>query len=242
MAAAAPVDVHTIHSKVWVKDEANNWIKGEVVALEGAILVVQADGPSAKQYRVAPDACQLQNTEPRGVEDMTTLSYLHEPGVLWNLEARYALDDIYTYTGSILIAVNPFMGLPHLYGEHMMQQYSVAQLGDLSPHVYAIANAAYQQMKAESRGQAILVSGESGAGKTETAKLVMKYLAYMGGLNAGESKGKHRAGVENQVRLPVAVLPSPPIALHHRNTQRAALPAARSHCQVWSLTPHLSQQ
>jgi myosin-5 len=54
---------------------------------------------------------------------MTRLSYLHEPGVLWNLKARYGVDDIYTYTGSILIAVNPFQGLPHMYGPHMMDQY-----------------------------------------------------------------------------------------------------------------------
>jgi hypothetical protein len=56
-----------------------------------------------------------------------------------------------------------------------------AELGDLSPHVYAIADAAYKQMRKEGRGQAILVSGESGAGKTETSKLIMKHLAYMGG-------------------------------------------------------------
>lgn len=58
---------------------------------------------------------------------MTALSYLHEPGVLWNLKCRYMVDDIYTYTGTILIAVNPFASLPHLYGEHMMDQYRCAR-------------------------------------------------------------------------------------------------------------------
>lgn len=89
---------------------------------------------------------------------MTRLSYLHEPGVLWNIKNRYIYDDIYTYTGSILIAVNPFAPLPHLYGPHMMDQYRGADLGDLSPHVYAIADAAYRQMRKELRGQSILVS------------------------------------------------------------------------------------
>ena len=88
---------------------------------------------------------------------MTTLSYLNEPGVLWNLRCRYLLDAIYTYTGSILIAVNPFARLPHLYGPHMMEQYRGRQLGELSPHVYAIADAAYRQMRKEGRSQSILV-------------------------------------------------------------------------------------
>lgn len=88
---------------------------------------------------------------------MTTLSYLNEPGVLWNLRCRYLLDAIYTYTGSILIAVNPFARLPHLYGPHMMEQYRGRELGELSPHVYAIADSAYRQMRKEGRSQSILV-------------------------------------------------------------------------------------
>lgn len=89
---------------------------------------------------------------------MTALSYLNEPGVLWNLNCRYTLDAIYTYTGSILIAVNPFASLPHMYGPHMMEQYKGRDLGELSPHVYAIADAAYRQMKKDSKSQSILVS------------------------------------------------------------------------------------
>ncbi len=91
------------------------------------------------------------------LQDMTTLSYLNEPGVLWNLKARYQLDGIYTYTGSILIAVNPFASLPLLYGQHMMEQYKGRPLGELSPHVYAIADAAFKQMRKDNKSQSILV-------------------------------------------------------------------------------------
>ena len=91
------------------------------------------------------------------LQDMTTLSYLNEPGVLWNLKCRYVLDTIYTYTGSILIAVNPFQRLPHLYGPHMMEQYRGRALGELDPHVYAIADSAYRQMRTEGKSQSILV-------------------------------------------------------------------------------------
>lgn len=92
------------------------------------------------------------------LQDMTTLSYLNEPGVLWNLKCRYGLDGIYTYTAAILIAVNPFASLPHLYGPHMMDQYKGRALGELQPHVYAIADAAYAQMTRDKKSQSILVS------------------------------------------------------------------------------------
>lgn len=114
---------------------------------------------------------------PAGVDDMTKLAYLHEPGVLHNLASRFALNEIYvnnhfrrilitkaaikrslrwlinrliisknvqTYTGNILIAVNPFQRLPHLYDVQMMQQYKGAAFGELSPHLFAIADACYR--------------------------------------------------------------------------------------------------
>ncbi|XP_019453346.1 PREDICTED: myosin-11-like [Lupinus angustifolius] len=125
---------------------------------------------------------------PGGVDDMTKLSYLHEPGVLQNLKIRYELNEIYTYTGNILIAINPFQRLPHIYGAHMMQQYKGAPFGELSPHVFAVADVAYRAMVNEGKNNSILVSGESGAGKTETTKMLMQYLAFLGGRAATEGR------------------------------------------------------
>lgn len=189
--------VHTVGTKVWVKDEAESWVKAEVLRVAGEEIVLRTE--KGVERTAKQSDCPLQNPDVHGVEDMTRLSYLHEPGVLWNLKLRYQLDDIYTYTGTILIAVNPFASLPHLYGPHMMDQYRGADLGDLSPHVYAIADAAYRQMRKEFKGQSILVSGESGAGKTETSKLIMKYLAYMGAFTGGGSQRSSRRSVEEQV-------------------------------------------
>ncbi|XP_078444494.1 protein OPAQUE1-like [Wolffia australiana] len=167
--------------KVWVDDRVDAWVEGEVLDFrENAVLVQTA---SKKKLSVAPE--KLMHRDPDGehggVEDMTKLTYLNEPGVLYNLSRRYAHNEIYTYTGSILIAVNPFTKLPHLYNTHMMEQYKGVRLGELSPHVFAVADAAYRAMIAEARSQSILVSGESGAGKTETTKLIMQYLTYVGG-------------------------------------------------------------
>lgn len=91
-------------------------------------------------------------------QDMTSLTFLHEPGVLWNLQQRYSRSVVYTRTGGILIAINPFAPLPHLYGPAVMQRYAGLEPLETAPHPYAIANAAYTKMRREGKGQAILVS------------------------------------------------------------------------------------
>ncbi|PSC74954.1 Myosin-J heavy chain isoform A [Micractinium conductrix] len=122
--------------------------------------------------------CFLQNERDDTVDDLVKSDFLHEPGILHTLRVRYSLDSIYTYSGHILIAANPHKRLRTLYGPRMMAQYRGVPLGELSPHVYAIAEQAYAAMMMDEQRQAILISGESGAGKTESAKLVMQYLAH----------------------------------------------------------------
>ncbi|VFQ96683.1 unnamed protein product, partial [Cuscuta campestris] len=101
-----------------------------------------------------------------------------------------------TYTGNILIAVNPFKRLPELYGKCVMEKYRGTALGELSPHPFAIADAAYRQMINDGISQSILVSGESGAGKTESTKMLMNYLAYMGGRAAYEGRSEEQQVLE----------------------------------------------
>ncbi|GAU27571.1 hypothetical protein TSUD_30030 [Trifolium subterraneum] len=175
--AANPI----VGSQVWVEDSDVAWIDGEVLEVNGDDIKVLCT--SGKTVVVKASSIYHKDTEapPCGVDDMTRLAYLHEPGVLDNLRSRYDINEIYTYTGNILIAVNPFIRLPHLYDSHMMAQYKGAGFGELSPHPFAIADAAYRLMINEGISQSILVSGESGAGKTESTKLLMRYLAYMGG-------------------------------------------------------------
>lgn len=177
-----------VGSHVWVEDPDVAWIDGEVKKItNGEAEIERTDGKKVvkKLSAIYPKDVEAPAA---GVDDMTKLSYLHEPGVLQNLKTRYELNEIYTYTGNILIAINPFQKLAHLYDSHMMQQYKGAPFGELNPHVFAIADVAYRAMVHEGKSNSILVSGESGAGKTETTKMLMRYLAFLGGRAATEGR------------------------------------------------------
>ncbi|PWA30523.1 hypothetical protein CCH79_00015367 [Gambusia affinis] len=112
-----------------------------------------------------------------GENDLTTLSYLHEPAVLHNLKVRF-IDSklIYTYCGIVLVAINPYESLP-IYEADIINAYSGQNMGDMDPHIFAVAEEAYKQMARDQRNQSIIVSGESGAGKTVSAKYAMRYFA-----------------------------------------------------------------
>lgn len=189
-------------SKVWVEDKNSAWVAAEVVDFVAKQVKVLTS--SGKKALASPEKLFPRDHDAEdhgGVDDMTKLTYLNEPGVLYNLERRYDLNDIYTYTGSILIAVNPFTKLPHLYNVHMMEQYKGAPFGELSPHVFAVADASYRAMMNEGQSQSILVSGESGAGKTETTKLIMQYLTYVGGRAAGDDRTVEQQVLESNPLL-----------------------------------------
>ncbi|KAG8658067.1 hypothetical protein MANES_03G116600v8 [Manihot esculenta] len=117
-----------------------------------------------------------------GVDDLIKLSYLNEPSVFHNLKCRYSQDMIYSKAGPALIVVNPFKAVP-FYGNEIIKAYR-QKLMD-SPHVYALADTAYNDMMRDEKNQSLVISGESGAGKTETAKHAMKYLATLGGGTGG---------------------------------------------------------
>ncbi|KAM3350512.1 hypothetical protein ACQJBY_022944 [Aegilops geniculata] len=177
----APVLNIVIGSHVWVADKDLTWIDGEVFKIDGQNAHVRTTKGKTVTANVSDIHPKDTEAPPDGVDDMTRLSYLHEPGVLDNLAVRYAKNIIYTYTGNILIAINPFQRLPNLVDVQTMEKYKGANLGDLDPHVFAIADVSYRQMMNEGKSNSILVSGESGAGKTETTKLLMRYLAFLGG-------------------------------------------------------------
>ncbi|GJN23324.1 hypothetical protein PR202_gb10963 [Eleusine coracana subsp. coracana] len=186
-AQGTPVNI-IVGSHVWLEDPDQAWVDGVVAEIKGGNATIATT--NGKTIVASLGSIYPKDTEapPAGVDDMTKLAYLHEPGVLHNLSCRYGLNEIYTYTGNILIAVNPFQRLPHLYDVHMMEQYKGATFGELSPHLFAIADACYRALINDHGSQSILVSGESGAGKTETTKMLMRYLAFMGGRSGTEGR------------------------------------------------------
>ncbi|KAK0058154.1 unconventional myosin-XV-like isoform X1, partial [Biomphalaria pfeifferi] len=101
---------------------------------------------------------------------------LNEHSILKNLRVRYDRELIYTYTGSILVAVNPYK-MFNIYGLDMVKKYEGRPLGELPPHLFAIGSVSYSKMMKDSENQVLVISGESGAGKTESTKLIMQYLA-----------------------------------------------------------------
>ncbi|TFK02154.1 Unconventional myosin-Vb [Platysternon megacephalum] len=116
-----------------------------------------------------------------GESDLVALSYLHEPAVLHTLRARFLeTSTIYTYCGIILVAINPYKQLP-IYEEPVIYAYSGQNMGDMDPHIFAVAEDAYKQMSRNNENQSLIISGESGAGKTASAKYAMRYFSLVGG-------------------------------------------------------------
>uniref|UniRef100_A0A3Q3GXY4 Unconventional myosin-VIIa-like n=1 Tax=Labrus bergylta TaxID=56723 RepID=A0A3Q3GXY4_9LABR len=122
----------------------------------------------------------MHPTSVKGVDDMIRLGDLNEAGLLRNLLVRHKEGIIYTYTGSILVAVNPYQLLP-IYTTEQVHMYTDRRLGELPPHVFAIADSCFFNMRRNKKNQCCIISGESGAGKTESTKLVLQFLAAVSG-------------------------------------------------------------
>ncbi|CAI9727339.1 myosin-VIIa-like isoform X1 [Octopus vulgaris] len=169
---------------VWLepktKEEFSVAIGAKVKFTEsGRVLVVDDDGKEIwvdgkRQIR------HMHTSSVSGVEDMIGLGDLNEAGILRNLFIRYMDDLIYTYTGSILVAVNPYQVLS-IYTPEIIQMYRDKKIGELSPHIFAIADNSYFSMKRYQQDQCVIISGESGAGKTESTKLILQFLAAISG-------------------------------------------------------------
>ncbi|XP_069983292.1 myosin-VIIa isoform X1 [Penaeus vannamei] len=155
-------------------------IGARVVSAEGRRIQVQDDDGNEQWLTPERRIKAMHPTSVQGVEDMISLGDLHEAGILRNLLIRYNENLIYTYTGSILVAVNPYQILP-IYTVDQIKLYRGKKIGELPPHIFAIGDSCYNNMRRFKQDQCIVISGESGAGKTESTKLILQYLAAISG-------------------------------------------------------------
>uniref|UniRef100_A0A8D0LBY1 Unconventional myosin-Vb n=1 Tax=Sphenodon punctatus TaxID=8508 RepID=A0A8D0LBY1_SPHPU len=173
---------------VWIPDPDEVWRSAEIIKdyKEGdKFLHLKLEDETACEYPVDQGSNQLpflRNPDILvGENDLTALSHLHEPAVLHNLKVRFLESNhIYTYCGIVLVAINPYEQLP-IYGQDVIYAYSGQNMGDMDPHIFAVAEEAYKQMARDEKNQSIIVSGESGAGKTVSAKYAMRFFASVGG-------------------------------------------------------------
>ncbi|XP_038605208.1 unconventional myosin-Ib [Tachyglossus aculeatus] len=133
-----------------------------------------------------------------GVGDMVLLEPLNEDTFIDNLRQRFDHGEVYTYIGSVVVSVNPYRPLP-IYCPEKVEDYRNRNFYELSPHIYALADEAYRSLRDQDKDQCILITGESGAGKTEASKLVMSYVAAVCGKGAEVNQVKEQLLQSNPV-------------------------------------------
>jgi len=172
---------------VWIpskSSELEGYLSAEVISTSGEMVSVKTEKGETKD--VKKEVCdQMNPPKYEKCTDMANLTYLNEASVLYNLKARYQGGLIYTYSGLFCIAVNPYRRLP-IYDEKVVQIYRGKRRAEMPPHVFSIVDNAYQDMLIEHDNQSMLITGESGAGKTENTKKVIQYIAKVAGVEKKE--------------------------------------------------------
>uniref|UniRef100_A0A8D1DG05 Myosin heavy chain 2 n=1 Tax=Sus scrofa TaxID=9823 RepID=A0A8D1DG05_PIG len=193
-----PFDAKT---SVFVAEPKESFVKGTVQSREGGKVTVKTEAGATltvKEDQVFP----MNPPKFDKIEDMAMMTHLHEPAVLYNLKERYAAWMIYTYSGLFCVTVNPYKWLP-VYNAEVVTAYRGKKRQEAPPHIFSISDNAYQFMLTDRENQSILITGESGAGKTVNTKRVIQYFATIA--VTGEKKkeeptsGKMQGTLEDQI-------------------------------------------
>lgn len=212
-----------VGTRAWQPDAAEGWVASEVVKKEidgdKVVLTFKVENGEDKEIKVSLAALEKGTDESlpplmnptilEASDDLTNLSHLNEPAVLQAIKLRYLQKEIYTYSGIVLIATNPFARVDSLYVPGMVQVYAGKQRATQAPHLFAIAEEAFADMIRDAKNQTIVVSGESGAGKTVSAKYIMRYFATR---ESPEHPGaKAKKGAESMSETEEQILATNPI-------------------------------
>ncbi|KAL0119523.1 hypothetical protein PUN28_007766 [Cardiocondyla obscurior] len=190
----------------WVPDEKEGYLLGEIKATKGDVVSVGLPGGETKQFR-KDQLSQVNPPKFEKAEDMADLTYLNEASVLHNLKQRYYAKLIYTYSGLFCVAINPYKRFP-VYTSRCAKLYRGKRRSEVPPHIFAISDGAYVNMLTNNENQSMLITGESGAGKTENTKKVIAYFATVG---ASTKKDKEDSGSQKKGSLEDQVVQTNPV-------------------------------
>ncbi|RHZ59360.1 hypothetical protein Glove_364g12 [Diversispora epigaea] len=179
---------------VWVEDKNAGYVAGYITKEMGEQVEVHLNDDSTRVVCISETA-KMNPPKFDKAEDMADLTHLNEASVVHNLRLRYLSNLIYTYSGLFLVAVNPYKKLP-IYTDEIIRSYKNKRRHEVPPHIYAIVDAAYHDMLVERENQSVLITGESGAGKTENTKKVIQYIA---AIASDSSKKKNLGKLEQQI-------------------------------------------
>uniref|UniRef100_A0A8C0F2I7 Myosin heavy chain 2 n=1 Tax=Bubo bubo TaxID=30461 RepID=A0A8C0F2I7_BUBBB len=182
----------------FVVDAKQMYVKGTIQSREGGKVTVKTYDDTTvtvKDDEVFP----MNPPKYDKIEDMAMMTHLHEPAVLYNLKERYAAWMIYTYSGLFCVTVNPYKWLP-VYNPEVVLAYRGKKRQEAPPHIFSISDNAYQFMLTDRNNQSILITGESGAGKTVNTKRVIQYFATVTGEKKRDQQpGKMQGTLEDQI-------------------------------------------
>uniref|UniRef100_A0A8C0IYL9 Myosin-7B n=1 Tax=Chelonoidis abingdonii TaxID=106734 RepID=A0A8C0IYL9_CHEAB len=181
--------------RAWIPDDKEAYLEIEIKEISGGKVTVETKN---KDTRVVKEDDIQQMNPPKFdmIEDMAMLTHLNEASVLYNLRRRYAHWMIYTYSGLFCVTINPYKWLP-VYTAPVVAAYKGKRRSEVPPHIYAIADNAYNDMLRNRENQSMLITGESGAGKTVNTKRVIQYFAIVAAL--GDTPGKKGGTLEDQI-------------------------------------------
>uniref|UniRef100_A0A6I8S8S6 Myosin-4-like n=1 Tax=Xenopus tropicalis TaxID=8364 RepID=A0A6I8S8S6_XENTR len=193
-----PFDAKT---SVFVIDPKQMYVKGIVQSKEGGKATVKKEDMSTATVK-DDEIFPMNPPKFDKIEDMAMLTHLNEPSVLYNLKERYAAWMIYTYSGLFCVTVNPYKWLP-VYNPEVVNAYRGKKRQEAPPHIFSISDNAYQYMLTDRENQSVLITGESGAGKTVNTKRVIQYFATIAAIGDKKKEeaapGKIQGTLEDQI-------------------------------------------
>ncbi|XP_026327783.1 myosin heavy chain, muscle isoform X16 [Hyposmocoma kahamanoa] len=181
----------------WVPDDKEGFVQGEIKATKGDLVTVSLPGGETKDFK-KDLVGQVNPPKYEKCEDMSNLTYLNDASVLYNLKQRYYHKLIYTYSGLFCVAINPYKRFP-VYTFRCAKLYRGKRRSEVPPHIFAISDGAYVNMLTNHENQSMLITGESGAGKTENTKKVIAYFATVGASQKKDPSAEKKGSLEDQV-------------------------------------------